>query len=312
MAVKSGVLKVGTRGSPLALRQVEMVRHELMKTRPDLKIEVVPIKTSGDWSSEIGEARLADTGGKGQFAKEIEAALLAGAIDCAVHSMKDMESVLPEGLVIDHMLRREDPRDAFLSRNKMRSDEIPAGAVIGSSSLRRQSFLLAKRQDLKVVPLRGNVQTRLDKMKAGQVDALVLAYAGLKRLGLEQEITELFETDIMLPSAGQGAIGIECRKDDQDVLSIFGQISDLETVVCVSAERAALAALGGTCHTPVGAHAVLLDGQLRLIVKVASPDGKSIYGNEATESVAIPAEAAALGRALGESLRPTIPAGLLS
>jgi hydroxymethylbilane synthase len=313
MAVKSGaIIRIGTRGSPLALRQVEMVKAALAKAQPGLETLVVQIKTSGDWDSEKGETRLADTGGKGQFAKEIEAALLAGEIDCGVHSMKDMESDLPEGLVIDHMLSREDPRDAFLSRDKMRSDELPIGASVGSSSLRRQSFLLAQRPDLKVVPLRGNVQTRIQKMKVGQVDATMLAYAGLKRLGLEKEIAEVFEIDVMLPSAGQGAIGIECRADDKNMLSIIGQISDLKTVICVSSERGALAALGGTCHTPVGAHAVLEDGQLRLIVKVASPDGKNIYGNEVSGKVTTADEARAMGLELGGALKKVIPKGLLS
>ncbi|MGB0719224.1 MAG: hydroxymethylbilane synthase [Bdellovibrionales bacterium] len=283
------ILKIGSRGSPLALRHVEMVRAALSVQFPDLQTELVVIRTSGDWSPSDGEVRLSEAaGGKAQFAKEIEAALLAGEIDCAVHSMKDMDSVLPDGLVLKHMLPREDVRDCLLfsgERGRVRADggikAIPHGAVVGTASVRRRAVLLAARPDLKIVPLRGNVQTRIDKVRAGQVDVSLLALAGLKRLGLAHEADVVLDINDMLPSAGQGAVGIEARCDDDAVLSIFGQISCAKTVLCVSCEREVLRVLDGSCHTPIGVYAAIDGGQVSLRIQVNSLDGDACYKDSA-------------------------------
>ncbi len=307
MSVKP--IKIGTRGSALALRQVEMVRDAL---GPEVETETVVIKTSGDWNPADGEVRLPEGGGgKALFAKEIEEALLAGAIDCAVHSMKDMDSGLPAGLMIEHMLPREDPRDALISKSGATLADLPEGATVGTTSIRRQGFLLRQRTDLKIVPFRGNVGTRLEKLKNGEVDATLLAVAGLRRLGLESEITEILEPEVMLPSAGQGAVGIELRESDNKLIAIFSQLICKETVLCVSAERAALAALGGSCHTPVGAYAILENGEIYLRVQLVSPDGKQDYFEEARRAVTDMNEAVALGRQIGEALKPGIPKELL-
>lgn len=305
-------IRIGTRGSPLALRQTEMVRAELARAWPDLETEVVVIQTSGDWCPEDGEVRLSEAeGGKGQFAKEIEEKLLSGEIEAAVHSMKDMESRLPEGLVIAHMLPREDPRDVILfndlAKNSQNIKDWPTGFTVGTSSVRRAAFLKALRPDLNIVPLRGNVQTRIDKLKSGQADATVLAYAGLKRLGLQEEVGLILEPEEMLPSAGQGAVGIEILSSNDNVLSIFSQISCAQTVSCVRAERAALALLDGSCHTPIGAYAVRQGDGLYLQVKVAAADGSQIWSEEGRGD-----DPEALGEALGIKLKSRIPPGVLS
>lgn len=312
MAVKLQKLRIGTRGSPLALRQAEMVRAALARVQPGLETEIVVIKTSGDWKPSDGEVRLEESaGGKGQFAKEIEAALLAGDIDCGVHSMKDMEARLPDGLEISHMLPREDVRDALLSRQGLSLEQLPQGAVVGTASVRRQAFLLRTRPDLKVVPFRGNVQTRIEKMKAGQVDATLLAIAGLKRLGLEKEATEILPDSQFLPSAGQGAVGIECRSADSEFLAIFSQFSCSETVICVQSERAAVAVLEGTCHTPIGALGTLKDGQLSLRVSVVKLDGSEVWFDQISAPVSTVQEAIAVGEMLGQRLKKAVPAGVL-
>jgi len=301
-------IRIGTRGSPLALRQVEMVRAAL---GPGVESETVVIKTSGDWRAEDGERRLADSGGKGLFAREIEQALLAGDIDCAVHSMKDMESELPEGLIVEHMLPRGDVRDALISREGQILEDLPERAAIGTASMRRQAFLLAKRPDLKIVSLRGNVQTRLDKLNRGDVDATLLAVAGLKRLGLEGEITQIIEPEEMLPSAGQGTIGIETREGDVDMIAVFSQINCVETTLRVTAEREVLRILSGSCHTPVGVFALVKNGQMSLRAKLASPDGRKEFFEEAEGKVMDPETAKALGRGAGEKLKAKVPKELL-
>ena len=311
------ILRIGTRGSPLALKQVEMVQGALGEHFPDLKTEVVVIQTSGDWKPEDGEVRLSEeAGGKGQFAKEIEAALLAGEIDCAVHSMKDMDSFLPDGLVIDHMLPREDVRDVLLFSNELADnvqinsggfDMLPQGAVVGTASVQRAAFLLAERPDLKIEPFRGNVQTRIGKVRVGNVDVSLLALAGLNRLGISHEADVILDVETMLPSAGQGAVGIEIRDGDDAVLSLISRISHLKTVLCVKAERAALRVLDGACHTPIGAYATLDDGSMTLRVRVCSLDGRQSFYDDVTGEVSSIKEAEDLGREIGEKMKAVIP-----
>lgn len=313
-------IKIGTRGSPLALTQAHMVRDALMAAHAGLAVEIVVIQTSGDWVPAQGEARLsAAAGGKGQFAKEIEAALLAGAIDIGVHSMKDMDSRLPPGLVIEHMLPREDVRDALLLHPDLRGrvsavDDIPAGTVVGTASVRRRAVLLARRPDLNIVPLRGNVGTRIEKLQAGQVGVTLLAMAGLNRLGLADKADVALSTEEMLPCAGQGAVGIECRADRLVGLKPFlDVISHIPTVLCVTAERAALAALDGSCHTPIGALAMLVtDGNMSLSLQVTALDGGGHYDHQDRMAVKDIAAAQDFGRRCGEALKSKLPDGFLS
>jgi hydroxymethylbilane synthase len=314
----SRLIRIGTRGSPLALRQAGMVQSALAKACPTLATEIVVIKTSGDWNPADGETRLSEAaGGKGQFAKEIEEALLAGRIDAGVHSMKDMESFLPDGLVIEHMLPREDVRDCFVFRNEFKNTrsllDLPAGFIVGTSSVRRAAFLKSIRPDCVIVPLRGNVQTRLDKLKNGEqgMGATILAVAGLKRLGLEHEADLILEIDEMVPSAGQGAVGIEVRAEDQEALAIFSQISCSDTVKRVKSERAALAVLDGSCHTPIGAHASLKDGVLSLHAKVCSPDGAAFFEQFGSDKINTIEEAVHIGQMTGEAMLKTLPPGFL-
>lgn len=309
----SKVLKIGTRGSPLALAQVEMVREALAASCPEVEVEVVVIQTSGDWKPADGEVALPDdAGGKALFAKEIEEALLAGKIDAAVHSMKDMDSDLPKGLVIEHMLLREDVRDALLFHDSLSDiSQLKDGAFVGTVSVRRGAFLRKMRPGLEIVPFRGNVQTRIDKLRSGQVDATLLAVAGLKRLGLLDEISEVLDVDVMLPAAGQGAVGIEVREDDVNTLAKFSCISDLNTVLCVKAERAVLRALDGSCHSPIGAFAVFGERGMHVRVCVVSPDGQRDFYDEAHGVVETVDEAEVLGRGLGMRLKKRIPAGIL-
>lgn len=310
--MKNGI-KIGTRGSKLALLQTQMVADALRASHPGLDVEVVEILTSGDWRPEQGETRLSEAeGGKGLFAKEIERAILDGTVDCGVHSMKDMPSFLPDGLVIEHMLPRDDVRDALLANVDCRTlDDVPQGAVVGTSSLRRQAFILARRPDLRVEPLRGNVPTRIEKMKNGQVDVALLAYSGLRRLGLEGEAAFVLSPELMLPAAGQGAIGIEIRKGDSETAALMAPLHCENTGLCVSAERAALQILDGSCHTPIGALAQL-DGQnMSLSVAVGAIDGRDIYEHMADGLVATTAQAVALGEQVGRILKDRVPPALL-
>ncbi|MFN3826017.1 MAG: hydroxymethylbilane synthase [Micavibrio sp.] len=306
-------IRIGTRGSRLAMVQTHMVADALKKARPDLHIEIVEILTSGDWKPEHGETRLSEAaGGKGLFAKEIERALIEGQIDCGVHSLKDMPSFLPEGLEISHVLEREDPRDVFVSDRYGSLADLPAGAVVGTSALRRQAYVLNKRPDLKVVPLRGNVPTRIEKMRGGQVDALILASAGLTRLGLSSEIKEYFSLESFLPGAAQGVIGLEVRCDDQQTKNLLQPLNHNETHITVSAERAALQTLDGSCRTPIGAYARLSEGRMHLAVSVLDPDGTEIYADEIEGSVTTLDDACRLGQIVGLRLKARIPAGLLT
>jgi hydroxymethylbilane synthase len=297
MSPLSQRLRIGTRGSPLALAQANMVRDQLRAAHglaeDDVTLSV--IKTTGD---AVLDRPLADLGGKGLFTKEIEEALLDGRIDLAVHSMKDMPTEYPAGLEVPCILVREDPRDAFLSPRAASLAELPPGSVIGSASLRRQAQILHVRPDLKVTALRGNVQTRLGKLERGEVDATLLALAGLKRLGLEGEATAILDLEEMLPAVAQGAIGIECRTDDGRVRDALAPLNDKDTATCVAAERAMLAALDGSCRTPIAGLAVLDGAQgLHLRGLVASPDGRLLYrtirDGDSKDAVALGADAGA-------------------
>lgn len=308
------IIRIGTRGSRLALVQAQMVADRLQAAHPDLQIEIKEILTSGDWKPEHGETRLAEAaGGKGLFAKEIERAILEGAVDCGVHSLKDMPSFLPAGLEIAFVMEREDPRDVLLSDKYDSLAALPAGAVVGTSALRRQAFLLQRRPDLKVVPLRGNVPTRIEKMKSGQVDAMILASAGLRRLGLESEIKEYFEAEEFLPGAAQGVIGIEVRENDTRTKQYLSVLNDNNTNLIVTAERAALQTLDGSCRTPVGSYAVwsVARTRMHLKVEVASPDGVTRYQDEIEGDVAHADDAARLGQVVGLRLKARVPEELL-
>ncbi len=296
------MLRIGTRGSPLALIQAEAIRHRLVAAHPELAaagaIEVVTIRTTGDL---VRDRTLAAIGGKGLFTKEIEAALLAHQIDLAVHSLKDMATVLPEGLAILCHLPRADPRDAFISARAKRFLDLSEGAVVGSSALRRQAQILRARPDLRVVPLRGNVETRLGKVSDGKVDATLLAVAGLARLGLESRITEILPTDLMLPAPSQGTIAAEARAGDDRVLRYLAPLDDAATAAQSTAERALLAALDGSCRTPIAALAEIDDrGRLTLHARIIRPDGTQCY--EARLSGAV-SDTARIGREVGERLR---------
>lgn len=303
------ILKIGTRGSPLALRQTEMVEHALNKAHPALKTERVIIKTSGDWKPEDGETKLSEAdGGKGLFAREIEAALLAGEIDCAVHSMKDMASFLPEGLSLDHTLERADPRDAFVSFQYGYFEDLPKGANVGSSSLRRQSYILSQRPDLNVSPIRGNVHTRLAKVRDGQFDATFLAMAGLDRLGISGDFIHPVED--MIPACGQGIVTIETRTADKKVRALLDAIHHEVTGYAGYIERAALQILDGSCHTPIGAYARLEDGLMVFDLVVGSADGQRVYAERGAVKISSKHEAETFGRETALRLKPRVPADI--
>jgi len=302
MAQSSGttpVLRIGSRGSPLALAQAHEVQRVLAAASaiaPE-QIAIKVIRTTGDM---VQDRPLAEAGGKGLFTKEIEQALLSRTIDVAVHSSKDMPTVLPPGLVLSAFLPREDPRDAFISRKAKSLAELPAGAVVGTASLRRQALLKRLRGDLAVVALRGNVATRLRKLAAGEVDATLLAVAGLKRLGLVEEATALLDIDEFLPAVGQGAIGIETRADDAATGALLSKINDADTATALAAERAFLAVLDGSCRTPIAGHARIEDGTVRFRGMILRPDGGAVF--EASREGRRD-EAAALGADAGHELR---------
>jgi hydroxymethylbilane synthase len=264
---------IGTRKSHLALTQSNWVRKQLLANHPHLSIELEKIVTRGD---KVLDVTLSKVGGKGLFVKEIEQALLDKQIDLAVHSLKDMPAELPKGLVIGCVPVREDVRDCLLSRDGLTLEELPSGAIIGTSSLRRQAQVLAIRPDVKVESIRGNVGTRIAKLRDGQFDAIILAVAGLKRLQLVEEISEYFSPMTLLPAVGQGALAIECRADDYEMLRLLRSISDFATVQATKAERAFLHAIEGSCHLPVAAYAVWEQQQVCLTGLVASPTGKPV------------------------------------
>ncbi|NOX19789.1 MAG: hydroxymethylbilane synthase [Nitrospirae bacterium] len=274
---------IGTRGSKLALWQAEWVKAEINKHFPEIVIKLRKIKTTGD---KILDVPLAKVGGKGLFVKEIEEAMLRGEIDIAVHSMKDVPTELPEGLHLGAICEREDPRDAFISRLsnggfQIKSfKDLPQGATVGTSSLRRSCQLKHIRPDLQILQLRGNVDTRLRKLDEGQFDAIILASAGVKRLGHEDRITEYLPTNISLPAIGQGAIGIECREDDVFINEVISRLNHRETAICVRAERAFLKHLEGGCQVPIAAHAVLDGNILKLDGLVGSLEGDRIIRDQ--------------------------------
>jgi len=290
-----------TRRSMLALAQCRAFVARLKESSPGLDAQELLVVTSGD---RIQDRPLAEIGGKGLFVKEIEEALLERRADFAVHSIKDVPATLPEGLVIACVPLREDPRDVLVAPRHRTLAALPQGARVGTSSLRRLVALKAARPDLQFVPLRGNVDTRLRKVEAGECDAIVLARAGLVRLGLEARATEILETDVSLPAVGQGALGIECRGDDAPTRALLALLHDPITATCVAAERGVLLAVGGDCKTPLGAHAEQVGDALRLRAFVAVPDGSSL--RRAERSAPWPAsedEAHALGRALGDTMK---------
>jgi hydroxymethylbilane synthase len=303
MTISSPDLKVGTRGSPLALVQAHNVRDRLLAIHAGLVVEVVIISTTGD---QVQDRRLSEVGGKGLFTKEIQEALIDGRIDLAVHSMKDVETWLPDETEVAVVLEREDPRDAFLSPRAATLDDLPAGAAVGTSSLRRQAQILHRRPELKVEMLRGNVQTRLRKLEEGVVDATLLALAGLKRLGNEGVARSYIETDVILPAVAQGVVGLETRRDDARVRDLVAPLNHAPTWTRVVAERAMLAALDGSCHTPIGGLAELSpDGRISLAGLVAMPDVSHLH-RMSDEAPAGDAEA--LGTSLGQALRGRMPA----
>ena len=275
-------LKIATRQSPLALWQANYVKDRLQQLYPDLTIELVPMVTKGD---VILDSPLAKIGGKGLFVKELENALLNKEADIAVHSMKDVPMQFPEGLGLAVICQREDPRDAFVSNSYHTFAELPQGAVVGTSSLRRQCQLKALRPDLDIRSLRGNVGTRLSKLDNGDYDAIILASAGLIRLGLADRIASFIDVEQSLPAAGQGAVGIECRTDDVQVHALLAPLADAETTYCVRAERAMNNHLQGGCQVPIGGYAVLQQGQLYLRALVGDIDGSRIIRAEGKSAV---------------------------
>jgi len=304
----SSVLRIGSRGSPLALVQARDVQHRLAAacSLAAEQIEIKVIRTTGD---AIVDRPLADAGGKGLFTKEIEEALAAGAIDLAVHSSKDMPTVLPPGLVLSAFLPREDARDAFISRKAKSLTDLPQGAVLGTASLRRQALAKRLRPDLNVAPLRGNVETRLRKLDAGEADATLLAVAGLKRLGLLAAATAILAIDDFLPAVGQGAIGIETRADDDKTLALVAKINDADTATALAAERAFLAELDGSCRTPIGGHARVSAGGVHFRGIIVKPDGSEALEvlREGTRD-----EAATLGADAGRELKRRAGSGFFA
>jgi hydroxymethylbilane synthase len=295
----STVLRIGTRGSPLALAQARQVRTLLAqahKLEPE-RIALEVIRTTGD---VIRDRPLSEVGGKGLFTKEIEEALLAGAVDLAVHSAKDMPTLLPPGLVIAAALAREDARDVFISRKAASLRALPAGAVVGTASLRRQAQVLRHRPDLKVVPFRGNVETRLRKLDAGEVDATLLALAGLKRLGLADAATAILSIDEFLPAVGQGIIALETRASDTGTRALLAAVDHAESAAALACERAFLALLDGSCRTPIAGHAIISAGALTFRGLVAAPDGSASFETARHGDVS---EAVALGTDAGAELK---------
>lgn len=289
------VTTIGTRGSPLALAQAHEVRARLAKAHQldAERIAIRVIRTSGDM---IQDRALLEAGGKGLFTKEIEEALLAGSIDLAVHSSKDVPTFLPDATWLSAFLPREDPRDVFISHKAASLEALPAGAVVGTASLRRQAMVLRLRPDLRVNVIRGNVETRLRKLADGEADATLLALAGLNRLNMQDKATRIFEIDEFLPAVGQGAIAIESRRDDDRISAFVARITDPDTEVALSAERSFLALLDGSCRTPIGGHCRVSGESIHFRGLIISPDGKDWFETERAggrgDAVALGADAA--------------------
>jgi len=289
-------LRIATRKSPLALWQANFVKDRLEALHPDLQVELVPMSTQGD---KILDTPLAKVGGKGLFVKELETAMLEGRADIAVHSMKDVPVEFPDGLGLHTICEREDPRDAFVSNHFNQIDELPQGAVVGTSSLRRQCQLRATRPDLVIRDLRGNVNTRLAKLDAGEYDAIILAAAGLKRLEMAHRIAAFIEPEQSLPANGQGAVGIECRLDDHELHALLAPLEHPETRIRVLTERAMNRALQGGCQVPIGAYALVQGEEVWLRGLVGSPDGARVIRDEIRGPLA---EGEALGHTLAQRL----------
>jgi porphobilinogen deaminase len=296
-------LRIGTRGSPLALAQAYLTRELLMEKYPELKpegaIEICVMKTQGDM---ILDKSLMELGGKGLFTKELDTALLNKEVDICVHSMKDVPTWLPEGTVLPCNLEREDTNDAFISGSEDIKclDDLPDNAVIGTASLRRQAQLMAKNPTWRCVNFRGNVQTRLRKLDDGEVDATLLAIAGLKRMDMAGCATSVLDWDEMLPAVAQGAIGIQCREDDERSLKYIVGLNHAHTKACVDCERAFLEALDGNCKTPIAGQARIVDGKIKFRGLIAMPDGSVTYKTESEGEIA---DAVAIGKAAGEKLK---------
>lgn len=289
-------LKIATRKSPLALWQAEHIKARLQALHPQLNVELVTFVTQGD---KILDTPLAKIGGKGLFVKELENALLDGRADLAVHSMKDVPMDLPDGLCLPVICEREDPADAFVSNHYQCIDDLPQGARLGTSSLRRKSQMQAYRPDLTIIDLRGNVGTRLSKLDAGEYDAIILAAAGLKRLALESRIKQIIDINLSLPAVGQGALGLECRSNDDVVLQLIAPLADEVTNVCIRAERAFNKTLHGGCQVPIAGFAVLENNQIYMQGRVGNPDGSVLLKAEVCGA---PEQAEQLGQQLAQAL----------
>lgn len=290
------LIRIATRRSPLALWQAHHVAGLLERHYPDIKTELVEMTTRGD---RILDAPLAKVGGKGLFVKELEQGMLEGEADIAVHSMKDVPVEFPVGLHLAAILKREDPTDAFVSNRFHRLDDLPPDARIGTSSLRRQCQIKQRFPKAEIIPLRGNVNTRLQKLDDGDYDAIILASAGLMRLGMSARIKERLDPSLSLPAIGQGAIGIECRKDDREINALVGRLHDVETGLCVTAERAMNARLQGGCQVPIAGFAEKHGERLYMRSLVGSPDGSTFYRSESWDDLT---QAEALGNRLAEDL----------
>ena len=290
------ILRIATRKSPLALWQAEFVRDSLIQHYPDLQVELVKMVTQGD---KILDTPLAKVGGKGLFVKELEQGMLRDEVDIAVHSMKDVPVELPEGLHLSVICEREDPRDAFVSNNFASLESLPQGARVGTSSLRRQTQLKAIRPDLEILDLRGNVNTRLKKLDDGQYDAIILAAAGLIRLGFDERIKQAIDSSVSLPAIGQGAVGIECRTEDKDINELISVLNHPQTRTCVMAERSMNTRLEGGCQVPIGGYAILEGNELYLRGLVGKPDGSEVVRGEVRGQ---PEDAETLGKALADDL----------
>jgi len=297
--MQTSLIRIGTRGSALALAQAAEARARLMTAHglPEEAFAIEVISTSGD---RIQDRPLSEAGGKGLFTKEIEEALLSGRIDLAVHSSKDMATRLPDGLELSAFLPREDPRDAFIGRTAKTIDDLPQGATVGSASLRRQALLLRKRPDLKLVLLRGNVQTRLKKLADRELDGTLLAYAGLKRLARTEAVTELLSLEEFPPAPGQGAICIETRAGDDRIRGLVAPLNHAETAAALTCERAFLAVLDGSCRTPIAGYATVEGDRLSFSGMIVRPDGREAHSIAREGKVQ---DAAAIGAAAGEAVR---------
>ncbi|GAO36462.1 porphobilinogen deaminase [Sulfuricella sp. T08] len=289
-------ITIATRESALAMWQAHHVRQLLQALYPQIEIIILGMTTTGD---QILDKTLSKIGGKGLFVKELEQAMQEGRADIAVHSLKDVPMVMPEGFVLAAIGEREDPRDAFVSNQFKKLEELPPGSVVGTSSLRRQCQIQARFSTLKIESLRGNVQTRLRKLDEGQYAAIILAAAGLKRLGLGERITSLLPTEQSLPAVGQGAIGIECRAGRDDLIALLAPLNHSDTSACVTAERGMSRALGGSCQVPLGGFAEIADGVLRLRGFVSSVDGVRVVRTEVSGK---PGEAEQIGKELAQRL----------